>query len=135
MARKYRVKCPKCGNVQNLIAPAPCAKCGEPLELEQPGLLGIYRMGNFVGAAAGFGIYLDGQPYGQIGNQESLYLPLPYGEYKLHIVCGMNRKCNGPVIKLSPEDPFVCVKVHINMGFIQNKLVIERADPSTMPRD
>ncbi len=118
MARKYRVKCPKCGNVQNLIAPAPCAKCGEPLELEQPGLLGIYRMGNFVGVAAGFGIYLDGQPYGQIGNQESLYLPLPYGEYKLHIVCGMNRKCNDPVIRLSPEDPFVCVKVHINMGFI-----------------
>ena len=56
-------------------------------------------------------------------------------EYKLHIVCGMNRKCNDPVIRLSPEDPFVCVKVHINMGFIQNKLVIERADPSTMPRD
>jgi len=47
----------------------------------------------------------------------------------------MNRKCNDPVIRLSPEDPFVCVKVHINMGFIQNKLVIERADPSTMPRD
>ncbi|MBR0352098.1 MAG: hypothetical protein IJH53_02735 [Oscillospiraceae bacterium] len=133
MAKKYRVKCPKCGNVQNILESGPCAKCGETLSINQPGMIGLYRMGNMMGAATGFGIYLNEQPYGAIGNRESLYMPLPYGEYKMHIVCGMNRKCNDPVIKITPDDPFVCLKVHMNVGFIQNKFVIERADPSTMP--
>ncbi len=135
MAKKYRMRCPACGNVQNLTASAPCTKCGAPLDVEQQGMLAIYRMGNFMGAATGFGIYLNEQPYGAIGNRETLYIPLPFGEYKMHIVCGMSRKCNDPVFTLSPEDPFICTKVHMNMGFIQNSFVIERVDPSTMPQD
>ena len=135
MARKYRMKCPACGEVQNLKASGPCAKCHAPLYVEQPAAIALYRMGNFMGMANGFGIYLNEQPFGAIGNKETLYIPLPYGDYKMHIVCGMNRKCNDPVIHLGPEDPFVCLKVHMNMGFIQNKFVIERVDPSTMPQD
>lgn len=134
MARKYRMKCPNCGQAQNLMASAPCSKCGTPLSVEQPAALALYRMGNVMGAANGFGIYLNEQPFGAIGNKETLFIPLPYGEYKLHIVCGMNRKCNDPVFRLSPEDPFVCLKVHMEMGFLQSKFMIERVDPSTMPQ-
>lgn len=132
MARIFRMKCPNCGNVVNLTATSTC-KCGTLLPVEQPAAISLYRMGNFMGAANAFGIYLNEQPFGKIGNRESLTFPLPYGQYKLHIVCGMNRKCNDPIINLTPEDPHVCLKVHMNMGFFQNKFVIERVDPATMP--
>ena len=130
----YRMKCPVCGNVQNLTASGPCAKCGAPLYTEQPAAIALYRMGNFIGSAVGFGIYLNEQPFGAIGNRESLLIPLPYGDYKLHLVSGMSRKCNDPVFRLSPEDPYICFKVHMQMGFLQNKFILERVDPSTMPQ-
>ena len=135
MAKKYRMKCPRCGNVVNLTASGACEKCGAELNVQQPAAIALYRMGNFVGSANGFGLYINEQPFGAIGNKESLTIPLPYGEYKLHVVCGMNRKCNDPVIRLTPEDPFVCLKVHMKMGFIQNSFILERVDPSTMPQD
>lgn len=134
MARTFRMKCPSCGNVQNMLASGPCGKCGALLNTEQPAAIAMYRMGNFMGMANGFGIYINEQPYGAIGNKESIVIPLPYGDYKLHVVCGMNRKCNDPVFRLSPEDPYVCVKVHMKPGFIQNSFVIERVDPATMPQ-
>ena len=135
MARIFRMKCPACGNIQNLNASGPCKTCSTQLTVEQPAAIALYRMGNYMGSATGFGIYINDQPYGAIGNRENLIIPLPYGEYKLHIVCGMNRKCNDPVIRLSPEDPYVCMKVHMKMGFFANSFIIERVDPSTMPQD
>ena len=135
MARIYRMKCPACGNVQNLNGSGPCAKCGAPLDVNQPASITLYRMGNVMGVATGFGIYLNEQPCGAIANRETVTIPLPYGEYKMHIVCGMNRKCNDPVVNLTPQDPHVCAKVHMKMGFIQNKIIIERVDPSTMPQE
>ena len=135
MAKTYRMKCPRCGNAINLAASGACPQCGAEISVEQPATITLYRMGNFYGAANGFGIYINEQPYGAIGNKETLTIPLPYGEYKIHVVCGMNRKCNDPVIKLSAEDPNVCLKVHMKMGFIQNSFILERVDPSTMPRD
>ena len=82
-----------------------------------------------------YGIYLNEQPCGAIANRETVTIPLPYGQYKMHIVSGMNRKCNDPVFDLTPQDPHVCAKVHMKMGFIQNKFIIERVDPSTMPQE
>lgn len=134
MAKRYRVKCPKCGEIINLPGSGPCPKCGTPISVDTPAAIELYRMGNFVGSANGFGIYVNEVPFGAIGNRESLVLPLPYGSYKLHVVCGMNRKCNDPVVTLSPEDPRVCMKVHMKMGFVQNTFLLERVDPSTMPQ-
>ena len=135
MAKRYRIKCPKCGEIINLSGSGPCPKCGTPISVELPASIALYRMGNMMGAATGFGLYVNEVPYGAIGNRESLILPLPYGSYKLHVVCGMNRKCNDPVVNLTPEDPNVCMKVHMKMGFIQNTFILERVDPSTMPKD
>lgn len=132
---KYRVKCPKCGEIANLSCSGPCPKCGTPITVNMPASISLYRMGNFYGGAAGYGIYLNDVPFGHIGNRESLVFPLPYGDYKLHIVCGANRKCNDPVITLTPQDPHVCLKVHIKMGFIRNSFILERVNPSEMPKD
>lgn len=135
MAKRYRVKCPVCGEVINLPGSGPCTKCGTPISVDQPCSIELYRMGNMMGAATGFGLYVNEVPYGAIANRESLILPLPYGSYKLHVVCGMNRKCNDPVVNLTPEDPRVCMKVHMKMGFVQNTFLLERVDPSTMPQN
>ena len=134
MAQYFRVRCPNCGEVKNVNDPSVCPKCGAPLNLAGQGVIQLYRMGNFMGSANGFGIYINNQPYGQIGNRESFRIPLPFGKYTLHCVCGMNRKCNDPVIELTPQDPFVCLKVHMKVGFISNSFIFERVDPSTMPQ-
>ncbi len=134
MVKKFRVKCPSCGTVLNVPAGSACTKCGSGLDFEEPGMIEIYRMGNFVGSAVGYGIYLNDQPMGHVADRESVFIPVPYGTYKLHFTCGMNRKCNDPVFEVTPEDPRVCVKVHIKMGFITNKLVAERVSPDTMPK-
>ena len=135
MAKHYRVKCSKCGEIINLPGSGPCPKCGALLSVDAPASISLYRMGNMMGAATGFGLYVNEVPYGAIANRESLVLPLPYGSYKLHIVCGMNRKCNDPVVNLTPGDPHVCMKVHMKVGFIQNTFILERVDPSTMPQE
>ena len=134
MAATIRIKCPHCGEVRNVAASGPCPKCGNPIVTEQPGAIMLYRMGNVMGSANGFSIYINEQPYGQIGNRELLRIPLPYGTYKIHIACGMNRKCNDPVFELSPNDPCICTKVHMKMGFISNTFIIERVAPNEMPQ-
>lgn len=134
MAKKYRVKCPKCNEIVNLSGTGACPKCGALIDVQTPASIELYRMGNVMGGAAPFSIYINEVPFGMIGNRESLVFPLPYGEYKMHIACGMNRKCNDPVIRLTAEDPHVCLKVHMKMGFVQNSFIIERADPSEMPQ-
>ena len=133
MAKKYRVKCPKCGEMLNLPESGACKKCGTLIDVHQQGTVALYRMGNFVGGANAFSIYINEVPYGFIGNRECLQFPLPFGEYKLHIACGMNRRCNDPVVRLSAEEPLVCFKVHMKMGFVQNSFILERVDPSEMP--
>lgn len=133
MAKKYRIKCPKCGEITNLVGTDSCPKCGTRIDLEHAGMLHLYRMGNFLGSAAGFGLYINGEAYGHIGNKETLSIPLPYGHYTLHVVSGVSRKCNDPEFDLSEQEPTICMKVHLKPGVIRNSFVVERADPSTMP--
>lgn len=133
MANGFRVKCPGCGEVKDILSSGSCPKCGAMLNVNQPGMLKIYRMGNFVGSAVGYGIYLNDQPCGHIGDRQTVMIPLPYGTYKLHMTAGMTRRCSDLTFTVSPEDRLICVKVHLRMGFIQNTLVPERVDPGTMP--
>lgn len=135
MAAKYRVKCPRCGEVLNLFGSSPCTKCGAPLNAQLPAMLRLYRMGNFYGVAGGFGIYLNGVPYGYIGNKESLTIPLNYGTYTLHIAVGVSRKCNDLTFTLTPQAPVMCAKTYIKPGFWTNSFGIEPARPEEMPND
>ena len=62
MAIMLRLKCPSCGEVMNAAGFCNCTKCGTPIRYNGWGMLQIYRMGSPVSIAAGYGIYLDGQP-------------------------------------------------------------------------
>jgi len=136
MAILYRLKCPKCGEVMDAPEAQLCKKCGTMIEIPTDGCIQLYRMGNAMGFAAGMGIYLNGQPYGQIGNKQSIRIPLRAGSYKLHIVQNMSRRCNDPIIEIEPGSKMLhCYKVHIKMGFWSNTMVIERAHYSDMPQD
>lgn len=135
MAIKYRLKCPQCGEVLNTYHDTQCPKCRNNLFVNQPGMLQLYRMGNFFGHAGAFGVYINGQPYGYIGNRESLKISLPYGTYNLHIACGMSRKCNDLLFTLTPETPRMYAKTYIKPGFWTNSFGIEVARPEEMPND
>ena len=128
-----RFKCPSCGKVVDSAPNTVCPKCSHPMPPLAPGFVQIYRMGSPIGVAVGYGIYINGEPFGHIANKESVRIPLPYGTYTFHFTCGMTRKCEDLTVVLSPASPMAFIKAHIKPGFWTNKIIAEFADPSTMP--
>ena len=133
MPSSFRVKCPGCGKVADLPMGAPCPSCHAPMPPLPNSFIQIYRMGSPIGMAVGYGLYINGEPYGHIGNRQSICVPLPYGSYNLHFTCGMTRRCQDLVVLLTPETPAGFVKAHIRMGFWTNKIIAEPALPEDMP--
>ena len=129
----YRVVCPNCRKSLNVINDGPCPSCRSQITIPRGGMIQIYRMGNFIGAAAQAGIYINNVPYGHVGNRSTVMIPLEFGSYLLHMTMGMNRRCNDPTITLTPQNPVAYLKMHIRMGAFSNTQVIEPADPATMP--
>ncbi len=132
MAKVFRVKC-GCGNVMNVAPGNVCPKCRQVVQIPPDGMITLYRMGSPLGVAGGFGIYIDNQPMGHIGNKETLHIPLPYGTHNLHVAVGMNRRCTDLVFNLTPENRVAYAKVYMKPGFWTNSFVIAPADPSEMP--
>ena len=125
-----RIKCPQCGEANNAhFFNQPCKKCGLPLPDPQQGSIYIYRQGSFFGCAGAFGIYINGEPYGHIGNTELIRIPVPFGTYNIHSAVGMNRKCQDLLVTVSPQYPVAYTKVYMKMGFWTNSFVIEPLDP------
>ena len=136
MSAKIRIKCAHCGEANNVHSVnEPCPKCKQPLGITEEGSIYIYRQGSAYGIAGAFGLYINQQPYGHIGNKESLIFPLPYGTYNLHIAVGMSRKCNDLLFTLTPETPRMYAKTYIKPGFWSNSFGIEVATPDEMPND
>ena len=133
MSQLLRIKCPSCGNVVDVAGNGTCANCGNPLVLPEDGVIQIYRMGSPFGIAVGMGIYLNGNPLGHLANAESIRIPVPYGHYKLHMTHGASRKCKDIEFDVTPEERFIYAKAHLNMGFISNTVVIEKASADQMP--
>lgn len=129
--KNIRYKC-SCGTVQDTKEGASCSKCGKPLASDC-GYYKLYRMGSPMGVASGFGIYIDGEPYGHIGNKQTCWIRLPYGTHNIHIAVGMSRKCNDHQFTLSPDHPLECGKVHMRVGAFKNSFVIEPAENSDVP--
>ena len=132
-----RLICPACRHVFDTSVqppnPVQCPKCKAMVQIPSQGLLKIYRMGNFMGGAAPASIYINEQPCGHLANQGSINIPLNYGTYKIHMALNMNRRCNDPVIQVTPEKPLHCYKMHIKMGAFSNTQVLEEALPKDMP--
>jgi len=134
MANPLRVKC-ACGEVVNAMPGNLCPKCRRPLEFPADGLIMLYRMGSPLGIAGGFGIYLNNEPMGYIGNRELIRIPVKYGTYNMHIAVGMNRKCTDLVMHITPENRYAYAKVHMRPGFWSNHFIIEPARVEEMPLD
>lgn len=132
MPRTLRVKC-ACGHVLNTMPGCTCPKCKQPLQISEEGAIYLYRKGSPLGIAGGFGIYINGEPMGYIGNRETVCIPLPYGVYNLHVAAGMNRRCNDFQINLSPQNRCVYTKVWMRPGVWTNSFVLETARPDEMP--
>ena len=128
----FRFKCPKCGEVFDANGDTVC-KCGTPLSIQGGGMLKLYRKGSPLGIANGFGIYLNGEAAGYIGNKQTVCIPVAFGSYNMHIACGMNRRCEDLVHTVTPEAPLACAKVYMKPGFWTNSFVVEPATPADMP--
>ncbi len=129
-----RIKCPACGEVLNIQGDCLCSKCGAPLTCEGLGEIQMYRMGNPMGIAVGYGIYLNGEPMGHMANKELLHVMVPYGTYQIHFTCGATRKCEDATVTVSPENPIVYVKGSIQVGFWTNKLRATVVNAEDMPQ-
>ena len=133
MAAKIRIKCPLCNEANNVHSVNdPCPKCHKPLNIEEEGSIYIYRQGSPYGLAGGFGLFLNGQSYGFIGNKELLRIPVKFGTYNIHSAVGMSRKCRDLEVTVSPENPAVYTKVYIKPGFWANSFVVEYVDPNLL---
>lgn len=133
MAAKIRIKCPQCGEASNVHNVTDlCPKCAKSTDTVEEGNIYIYRQGSPYGVASGFGLYVNGQPFGHIANKELLRIPVKYGTYNLHAAVGMSRKCRDLEVTISPENPNVYTKVYIKPGFWTNSFVIEHLDPKLL---
>lgn len=133
MAAKIRIKCPHCGEASNVASlNEVCTKCRQPLGTPEEGSIYIYRQGSPYGIAGGFGLYLNDQPYGYIGNKELLRIPVKFGNYNIHSAVGMSRKCRDLQVSITPENPVVYTKVYIKPGFWTNSFVVEHVDPKLL---
>ena len=133
MKPNFRVKCPNCGKVSNIAGNgAPCPSCKQPVSFCPNACVYLYRQGSVYGVAGGIGIFVNGESYGSIGNKELLCFPLPYGTYTFHCAVGMSRKCNDPVITLTPQNRVEYKKVYIKPGAWANSFIIEPIDPKLL---
>ena len=132
MSTKLRVKC-SCGEVVNTSPGGYCPKCRQLLDIPADAVIYLYRKGSPLGIAGGFGIYIDGQPMGYIGNRETLCIPVKYGVHNLHVAAGMNRRCNDLQINLTPQRRHAYTKVWMRPGFWTNSFVLEVATRDEMP--
>ena len=133
MSAKIRIKCPNCGEAKNVHSiNESCPECKNPLGIVEEGNIYIYRQGSFYGIAGGFGLYINGEPYGYIGNKELLRLPVKFGTYNIHAAVGMSRSCRDLQVTISPENPVAYTKVYIKPGFWTNSFVVEPLDPKLL---
>lgn len=106
-----------------------CPKCGAPVA--KGGYIQMYRCGNYMGMAVGMGVYIDGVPYGHIGNKQSIRICVPFGSHMVHVTHTSTRSCNDPVFTVTPEAPYVWCKARfVKAGF---KIEVEPSDPNDMP--
>lgn len=133
MAAKIRIKCSHCGEANNVHSLNDlCPKCNKPLGLSEEGSIYIYRQGSPYGIAGGFGLYINDEPYGYIGNKELLRIPVKFGNYNIHSAVGMSRKCRDLQVSITPENPVVYTKVYMKPGFWANSFVVEHVDPKLL---
>jgi hypothetical protein len=102
--------------------------------MPQAGTISVYRKGSPIGAAMGFGVYINDQPFGHIAATESVTYTLPYGTYKFHITCGATRRCKDMMVTISPDFPAAYLRAAMKSGFWSNTILIDQMKPEEFPQ-
>ncbi len=133
MSKLLRVKCPKCGTVQDLPADGPCWKCRTVIGLPQDGVIQIYRMTSCAWKfGAGMEVYLNGIHLGYLKNEDVIRIPVPYGHYQVMAKFldykFYNNKGQGVEFDLTPYNRIVFLKaarcIH---GYGKTTVILEQA--------
>ena len=133
MSAKIRIKCPHCQEVLNVPSVNYiCSECKKPLGIVEEGNIYIYRQGSPLGIAGGFGLFINGEPYGYIGNRELIRIPVKFGTYNIHSAVGMNRKCTDLQVTITPQNRVAYTKIYMKPGFWTNSFVVEPVDPNLL---
>lgn len=128
-----RFKCPHCNKAVDVQKDATlCPECKREINTTTDAYIYLYRQGSVYGIAGAFGVYINGEPYGYIGNRQLLRIPVPYGTYNIHCAVGMSRKCRDMQVTLTPENRESFSKVYIKPGFWTNSFVVEPLDPKLL---
>ena len=139
MSKLFRVKCPKCGTVQDLPGNGPCWKCHVMIGLPEDGLIWIYRMPSCGGRfGRSMEIYINGILFGYVEFNESIRIPVPYGhhhvmakfmDYKLSKYKGIGLECD-----VTPYNRIVYLKAErVIPGYHTNTTILEPATAEEMP--
>ena len=129
--KNIRYRCHACKNVADVQTDTACPKCGAPAL--PGGYIKMYRMGSAYGVAMPFGIYIDNEPCGYIGNKQTCWIRVPFGTHRVHIAAAANRRCEDVMVTIAPEHPLEAVKVYMKPGFWTNKFVVVSANPAEVP--
>ena len=122
---KIRTRCSHCGNIIDVNGQNDmCNHCNNVVTLCEDGGIEVFREGRFSGSMNAMGLYINGQPFGLIGNGESVRIPLPYGTYNIHCTLGMIRRCDDLQVAIAPENRYACITAKIKTGFWVSKIVL-----------
>ena len=144
LSRKFRVRCPDCGNVsddikRDVTAGFPCPVCKKAYAYG--GQLLLYRMGNGMPSCSllPVDIMIDGVPYGEITNRESVRIMLSSGT---HII-GMRSRPAWPYspnqsnqfqITVGPQSYNLAFKLSIVYRYMaSNGLELAECAPEEIP--
>lgn len=135
MANIFRFRCNQCTNVFDVPGETQvCPHCGAALIKQNTGIIQVYRMGSPIGVAVGYGIYIDGVPYGHLANTQSIRISVPLGTHLIHMTCGMTRRCKDLQVTVTPENPYAYVKARMKAGFWSNTIEILPSNAQEMPQ-
>lgn len=129
--KSIRYRCEACKNVADVQVDTGCPKCGAPAL--PGGYIKMYRMGSMYGVAMPFGIYIDNEPCGYIGNKQTCWIRVPFGTHRVHIAAAANRRCEDVMVTIAPDHPLEAVKVYMKPGFWTNSFKVIGANPAEVP--
>ena len=137
MSKLFRVKCPKCGKVQDLPGDGPCWKCKTMIGLPRDGVIQIYRMPSCLGIGRSMELFLNGIRLGCVKYDEVIRIPVPYGHYSF-MAKFLDHKLSkykgiGLEFDITPNNRIMYLKAaRVIPGYMTNTVILEYASPEEM---
>ncbi len=100
-----------------------CPNCDAKLEFNKTSGIMLYRIGSYFGRFGEYKMQINGTPYGKIGNRKTLFIPLPFGFYKLHFSAFCTRCPKDLTVFVFSSNPIIYVKFYTRPGFWINDVI------------